>query len=331
MKTGTMRHVAILCVVTMSAAGGALAQSTDWNRLMDQGDALEHAGNYKEAAAAYEGALRIAEKFDSTDARLPLTLNKLGITCDELGRFADSDRLYRRAIAWAKHVKGKYSPEYASLVNNLAAVYLQQGQTGKAEPLIREAVEIGTAVFPADDMRLAMARSGLADLLIKHGQYRQSEQLLNQAIQILEKHPEARRDLGIARNNLGVLRRYQKRNEESVRMLEDARVAIEADGGPEHPALTRVFNNLGITYAALGRRDEADRAFRRSLEIAEAHLGMDHPVYGVMLYNYSRFLRDCGRKAEAKTLEAKSRAVIQDSARRNAAGMTVDVSAFRQK
>ena len=130
MKTGTMRNVAILCVVTMSAAGGALAQSPDWNRLVDQGDALEHAGNYKEAAAAYEGALRIAEKFDPTDARLPLTLNKLGITCDELGRFSDSDRLYRRAIAWAKHVKGKNSPEYASLVNNLAAVYLQQGQTG---------------------------------------------------------------------------------------------------------------------------------------------------------------------------------------------------------
>jgi hypothetical protein len=50
-----------------------------------------------------------------------------------------------------------------------------------------------------------------------------------------------------------------------------------------------------------------------------------------MLHNYALFLRDSGRKAEAKTLEAQSRAIIRESLQQNATGMTVDVSAFRRK
>jgi tetratricopeptide (TPR) repeat protein len=176
-----------------------------------------------------------------------------------------------------------------------------------------------------------MTRSGFADMLIQHGRYRESEQLLDQAIRVFEERPGLGRDLGIARNNLAVVRRFEKRYEESRRLLESALVAIETDAGPDHPALARVLNNLGITFAALGSPQEADQAFRRSIAIARDRLGAEHPLYGVMLHNYALFLRDCGRKAEAKTLEAQSRAVIRESAQRDGTGLTVDASAFRRK
>lgn len=320
-----MRCVMMLCIVIVSAAGA------DWTWLMDQANAQEHAGNYKEAAAGYEAALRIADKFDSNDPRIPITWNKLGMIYDALGRFSEADRLYRRALTSVEHAKGKTNPDYGTLLNNLAGVYVEQGRFNEAEPLIRQAVAIDTAVLPPDDLRLAMVRSGLGDLLIRHGRYRESERLLNQAIQVFEGRPGAGRDLGIARNNLAVVRRFQKRNEESRDLLERALVAIETDAGPNHPALARVLNNLGTAYAALARPQEADQAFRRSVAIAGDRLGTEHPLYGVMLHNYALFLRDCGRKAEAKTLEAQSRAVIEESALRNAAGMTVDASAFRRK
>jgi tetratricopeptide (TPR) repeat protein len=320
-----MRCVMVLCIVAISAT------AADWRWLMDQADAQVHAGNYKEAAAGYEAALAIAEKFDSDDQRTAATWNKLGITYDALGRFSDAIRMYGRALTWAARVKGKANHEYGTLLNNMAGVYLEQGRFNEAEPLIRQAAAILSAVLPADDLRLAMARSGLADLLINRGQYRESEQLLNQAIQVFEERPGLGVDLGIARNNLAVVRRFQKRNEESRRLLESALGAIETDAGPDHPALARVLNNLGTAYAALARPQEAGQAFRRSIAIAGDRLGTRHPLYGVMLYNYARFLRDCGRKAEAKTLEAQSRVIVRESEQRNAAGMTVDVSAFRRK
>jgi tetratricopeptide (TPR) repeat protein len=257
----------MLCIVVISAAGA------DWEQLMDHADAQEHAGNYKEAAAGYEAAVRVAEKFDSNDFRIPITWNKLGMAYDSLGRFSDAERLLRRALTWVERVKGKTSSDYGTVLNNLAGLYLEQGRFDQAEPLIRQAVAIDTAVLPADDVRLAMARSSLADLLIKRGRYRDSEQLLDQAIQVFKKKPGLGRELGIAGNNLAVVRRFQKRNEESRGLLEDAIVAIEADAGPEHPSLARVLNNLGVAYAALARPQEADQAFRRSIVIAGGRLG----------------------------------------------------------
>ena len=110
MSKAAMRQSVMLCAVTISAAGGAWAQADDWMRLFDQGNTLERAGSYKEAAAAFESALRIAERFDSTDTRLPITLNKIGITCDELGRFSDAERANPPAIGSSR---GRLTPPNA--------------------------------------------------------------------------------------------------------------------------------------------------------------------------------------------------------------------------
>jgi tetratricopeptide (TPR) repeat protein len=320
-----MRCVTMLCTVVICAAGA------DWTSQIDLADAQEHAGNYKQAAAGYEAALRIAEKFDSSDSRIAVTWNKLGMAYDALGRYPEAGRLYGRALAWVARAKGKTSPEYGTLLNNLAGLYLEQGRFDEAEPMIRQAAAIGTAVLPADDVRLAVVRSGLADLLIKRHKYRESEQLLDQAIRVFEKQPGMGRDLGIARNNLAVVRRSQKRNEESRQLLESAAAVMEADTGPNHPALARVLNNLGTAYTALHRPQEADQVFRRSIAIAADKLGTGHLLYGVMLHNYAAFLRESGHKAEAKTLEAQSRAVIRENAQQNAVGLTMDASAFLGK
>src|SRR5438067_1532701 len=79
------------------------------------------------------------------------------------------------------------------------------------------------------------------------------------------------------------------------------------------------------------RRDQAAAAFQRALALAEKYLGTDHPTYAAVLLNYAEFLRASGRKAEAKTLEAQSRSVLLESARRNGLGLTVDVSTLRAK
>jgi len=309
---------------------GALAQTPEWFQLMKGADASERKGNYQEAVVGYESALRLAAVFGPSDLRVPLTLNKLALTYDAMGRYSDAIHLFQRALPLIEHSKGRNTQEYASLLNNLAAVYLEQGEFVKAEPLIRQALEIDLAVLQPDDPQLAKARSVLADVLTKRAKYAEASQLLVEVIRFFENRPGGLRYLGISKNNLGVVRRRQNQNEESRRLLEEARATIESDSSPFHPLLARVYNNLGDAYAALGLREQADAAFRQSIQIAEAHLGPEHPQYGVMLHNYAGFLHDCGRKSEAKILEARSRAVLQQSARRNAAGMTVDVSAFRQ-
>ena len=327
-----MRYVFIASVLIWAAAStGAAAQTSEWTQVVNRADTLERNGNYQEAALGYESALRLAAAFAPDDRRLHLTLNKLALTYDALGRYSDAIHLFQRVLPLVERSKGKNTQEYASLLNNLSAVYLEYGQFAKGEPLIRQALAIDEAVLKPDDPQIAKARSVLADLLIRRGKYAEADRLLAQSIRSFENRPAGIRDLGIALNNLAVVRRLEKQSEDSLRLLEKARAAIESDSDPGHPMLARIQNNLGDTYAALGLRDQADRAYRQAIQIAEVNMGPEHPQYGIMLHNYAGFLRDCGRKSEAKALESRARDVIRQSARRNGAGMTVDVSAFRQQ
>jgi len=327
-----MRYAVIGSVLIWAMASiGATAQTSEWVQLVNRADTLDLQGNYQEAALGYESALRLAAGFEPTDRRVHLTLNKLALTYDAMGRYSDSIRLFQRALALVENSKGKNTQEYSSLLSNLSAVYLEEGQFAKAEPLIRETLAIEEAILQPDDPQLAKARSVLADVLVKRRKYAEADRLVVQSMDFFESRPDCRRDLGIAKNNLGMVRRLQKQNQESRLLFEEALAIVESDTGPGHPLLARIQNNLGDTYAALGLRDQADAAFRQSIQIAEAHLGPEHRQYGVMLHNYAGFLRDCGRKSEAKVLEARSRTALQQSARRNGAGMTVDVSAFRPK
>lgn len=327
-----MRHVFLKSVfVAAVALSAAPAQVSEWVQLVNRGDTLERNGSYQEAAVTYEAALRTAGAFGPADRRVPLTMNKLAMIYAELGRFSDAAHLYDRALKMVERSYGKNTQEYSSLLNNLAAVHLESGQFAKAETLIRETLAINQSMAEPDLQQLAKGRSILADVLIKRAKYAEADRLLAQAIQFFEGEPTGQRDLGIAKNNLAVVRGFQKRNDESRRLSEEAAAVIESDAGSNHPILARILNNLAHTYAAIGLREEADAAYRRSIQIAEARLGPEHPQYGAMLYNYAEFLRKTGHKPEAKVLEARAREVIEQSVRQNGTGMTVDVSAFRGK
>jgi Tfp pilus assembly protein PilF len=92
----------------------------------------------------------------------------------------------------------------------------------------------------------------------------------------------------------------------------------------------RVLNNLASEYQALGRIDDAEREYNHALAIARQVLGTEHMVYGTVLRNYSAMLQKNGRKKEGKALEAESKVILAEDARRNGKGMAVDVSALRQ-
>jgi hypothetical protein len=72
-----------------------------------------------------------------------------------------------------------------------------------------------------------------------------------------------------------------------------------------------------------------DELFRRAVAIAEERLGPQHPTYSDVLLSYAAFLRATGHTREANVLEARSKSVRQENARRDGVGLTVDVSAFR--
>jgi tetratricopeptide (TPR) repeat protein len=316
--------------------GAALAQDNKQDNqgyvhLMEEGAALERAGSYSEALPVYQEALRIAEREQLHPRAMASTLNQLGMVFDDLGRFADAIRQFRRALAIVERIEGKDNLNYAVLLGNIAADYGELGQDKTSRPLLRESIDIYARHGATEDPRLAIARITLAQTDMNAKRFREAEDLLRQALAVLrlQKQSVWHRQTAITINNLGVVLRLQKHHAESEPLFQEAIQMLENDFGKDHPRLLEPLNNLALAYVDLGNPDAAIGAMRRALAIAEARLRPEHPSYGRLLVNYANVLRKIGHKTEAKQLEARGKSALVESARSNGAGMTIDVAAFR--
>jgi tetratricopeptide (TPR) repeat protein len=315
-----------VCAVTASAT----LVADQWMDLMRQGESLERAGTYKEAADVYQRALRLAETYPPGGEQVPASLTSLGNALDRLGRSADAERHYRTSMKMIADTLGEKSTPYAVLAINLGTHFYEHGEASRAEPLLRRAIGTLSLTVPEDDVRLALGRNCLAGVLMARKAYAEAEPLLVEALSSFDMHPETWRfRKAVAMNNLGVLRRFEGHNEEGLHMIEAALALSEAMLGPDHPMLLGELANLATAYVELHRNEEAGALFQRAVDIAEKRLGPQHPDYGHALSNYAKFLRKTGRKAEAKPLEVRADGILKDSARSNGRGMTIDVSSFR--
>jgi tetratricopeptide (TPR) repeat protein len=88
--------------------------------------------------------------------------------------------------------------------------------------------------------------------------------------------------------------------------------------GSEHPAVAQSLNNLAELYSwAQARYAEAEPLYKRSLAIYEKALGSEHLGVANGLENYAALLRATNRRAEAKELETRAKAIRAKHAQEN--------------
>ena len=322
----------LMCIAALVLAGSpAEPQSADeWRTAMERGNAAERAGDYTAAAASYRDAVRISERFGPDERRRVYSLNALAMMCDALGRLPDAEAAYRRSLAVLERTGGKNSSDYALIQGNLASLYVEMGRTARGEEMIRKSLASYAAMEKPDEVRVAMARNILAEILLTADKYREADGVLAASIEVLKNHPESWAETAVALNNMGVVRTYQKRFTEAEQSLRQSLDIMETHMGPDHPMLVRTLNNMASFLHQAGRRQEAGQMLQRAVGIAERRLGEEHPVYGAVLHNYADYLRDAGDKAGAKTVEARSAKILRDSRRINGMGSVIDVSALRR-
>jgi tetratricopeptide (TPR) repeat protein len=319
------------CVLTLLLANAGFPQSGNWQDLVARGRALELAGEYAAAAVCYHDAVRIAERFDPKDARRFLAATYLATTYDELGRFPDAEREYRRALHAAERAGGKTSSGYAMVLGNLASLYADLGQTARGEALMRESVAIQGATAMPNDVTLAVARMQLAEILLRPGKFAEAEQLLNDSLEVLHVYPGPSSQTAAVLNDLGIVQQQRGKDVPAEHLFKQSIAMVEGAIGPEHPLLLRPLNNVAVLCDRKGRKDEASSTFLRALAIAEVHLGSGHPFYAILLLNYSVFLRHIGDTKGTKAIEVQSQQLLRNSTRRNGVGKTIDVSEFKRK
>ncbi|MEE8199617.1 MAG: tetratricopeptide repeat protein, partial [Candidatus Acidoferrales bacterium] len=99
-----------------------------------------------------------------------------GMEAYERGRYAEAEKLWLAALKEAETFGGE-DPRLATSLNNLAAIYDEQGKYAQAEPLYQRALAIREKTLGPELPELATSLNNLALLYDNQGKYAQAEPL----------------------------------------------------------------------------------------------------------------------------------------------------------
>ena len=223
------------------------------------------------------------------------------------GKYAEALPVAQQALRLAEENFGREHVHTATVLNNLANVYLRQGKYAEAEPLYQRAFTIREKELGVEHPEVASSLDGLAILYAEQGKYAEAEPLFQRALTIKEKalgpeHPDVARSL----NNLAGLYMYRGKYAEAEPLLQRALTIKEKALGPEHPHVADSLNNLALLYQAQGEYAQAEPLFQRALTIKEKVLGPEHPDVAGSLNKLAVLYRDQGKYAEAEPFFQRS-------------------------
>jgi tetratricopeptide (TPR) repeat protein len=200
----------------------------------------------------------------------PGSLNGLALLCRDLGRYAEAEPLFKRALAIREKVLGPDHLDVGQSLTNLGDIYRCRGRYGEAEPLLIRGLAIREKALGPNHPAVGISLNDLA--LVYHGQgrYAEAERLYERAIAIYEKAfgPD-HREVGTCLDNLARLYRAQGRYAEVEPLYKRAIAIYEKALGPDHREISVRLNNLAELYRMQGRYAEAEPLHKRALAIRE--------------------------------------------------------------
>jgi len=226
--------------------------------------------------------------------------------------FGEAEPLLQHALAIYEKAMGPDHPEVATSLNNLAALYKNQGKYNEAEPLYQRSLAIREKALGRDHPDVAQSLNNLATLYHSRGKYSEAEPLYQRSLAIREKalerdHPDVAQSL----NNLAALYRNQGKYIEAEPLYQRSLGIFEKALGRDHPDVAQSLNNLAVLYKNQGKYSEAEPLHKRSLAIREKGLGRDHPSVAESLNNLAGLYHSQARYGEAAPLYRRSLAIFE--------------------
>ena len=324
-----MKMISWFFLATLTPA--TLATPASWEQHFSQGEKYEQQGQHAAAGREFEAALPSAEELGPNDPRLPLTLHNLGTIARELGRYAESERYYQRAVFIWENNHPQSLPELAGTLQNLGALNMVWGRYARAESFYRRALALRIKALGPADPSVGASLHGLAELSAARHRYAEAGDLYRQAEPILRQAwgPNSLRMADLW-HNWGFLCYDLHRDSEARELLERAAAVYETNL-PEHPNMAIILRNLAELDMRSGDLQMAGERFERSLRICQKSLPADHEQTGIILGAYSRYLEQVKRKKEARLAVEESRAILAKHGKDSGTAYTVDASSLRSK
>lgn len=212
----------------------------------------------------------------------------------------------------ARGALGAEHPEFATSLDNLAAVYKALGRYAEAEPLLEQAIKIRRKTLGENDPDYVASLNNLGGLYKTTGKYSEAEPLYRRALEIVRSNIGEENAFYVGGlNNLASLYKAMGNYAAAGPLFERAATVLAKVSGEKSPDYAVVISNLAHHYSLVGRHAEAEALYRRSLEITRATLGERHPQYGRTLNNLASLYESMGDYAKAEPLYRQSLAILE--------------------
>jgi serine/threonine protein kinase/tetratricopeptide (TPR) repeat protein len=252
-------------------------------------------------------AARIPAKFADRPLLEASIRQTIGNTYSDLGLYPDAERQMEQALDLRRRVLGEQHADTLMSLNNLAALYLNQGKHGQAEPLFTRLLELRRRVLGEDHIETLRTMNNLAVLYVYEGQYARAEPLYTRVLEIKRRvlgaeHPSTLTGM----SNLGTLYGYEGKYALVEPLFTKAFEARQRVLGGEHPDTLVAMTNLATFYADRGRYDRAESLDVKALEILRRVAGEQHPDTLRTMYNLAAVYRRLGKYDESDRLFTKT-------------------------
>lgn len=238
------------------------------------------------------------------DARTQATwLGAEGALLSQMGKYAEANDLFERALALKEKALGPDHPDVAASLNNLGMMHRHLGDHPRAKATHERALALQDKALGPDHPDVAGSLTNLGMVLCDLGDYPKALATFERAHGLLEKalgpdHPYVATSL----NNLAHAL-YSMGNYPEAKVWEERALAVwEKALGPDHPDVAFSLYNLGSVLFSMGDEPRARAMFERALAVWEKALGPDHPDVADALVGLGRARVRLGQFAAALPL-----------------------------
>lgn len=192
--------------------------------------------------------------------------------------------------------------DFSNSLNNLAYLYVQDGNYGKAGAIAEELLANDRVLFPPTAQEYITSVLDVADIYVQLDRIKEAQALL---ISTLKQQPKKTISRGVLLNKIGDLYSYTGEYTRALRSLTEALDVHGELAGEESPEYINTAINLGILFMNQGKYPEAEEIF----EVALTKVAPSEMAYASLLNNQALVLQSLGQleKAEQTLSEIKKR------------------------
>ncbi len=246
-----------------------------WKTKMAVGRMSYEAGQFKQAAHHFQGALDLVEEKHLPDELLSQTLVNLAKTLGSIGRFDEGEKLLHRALQLDELTSNSDEEFVVVLIEDyhqLSLLYWRAGKPDLAGPPLHKAFELLHAHPNIPDELTAKLMKHSAVLAELSGDYKLCEKLVNEAIEFISTSCQLGKHSIIYGDCLMVkvmLLTELDRYDEAIEIYREAKQILDITRGVAHPKMLELLKGLaeldsrkGLIPAAASLREQAEKIKR---------------------------------------------------------------------